>query len=182
MYYNINDFELLYLINEGNDKALEYLFFKYKHLIVKMARRNCLDSDKYEDLVQEGFMILHCCVRNYNTGLHVTFYTYFCLSFIRRINRLKNNCDYYNSNILLNLNENWTQYKPENKRYHNFIAKDIHEKFKDDEVSLNIYFECICYSLSLKGFSRKYQLDYRYVLKKHKIVVEYLKEIIVNYL
>ena len=182
MYYNINDYELLYLIGEGNDKALDYLFFKYKHLIFKMVKRNCTSSDRYDDLVQEGYMILNDCIRSYNPHMNVTFYCYFCISFIRRINRLKTNGDYYNSSILLHLNENWCQYKPENKAYHYYIAKDIREKYKDDEVSINIYFECICYNLSLKSFSDKYSLDYRYVLQKHKNIIKFLKEIIRNYL
>ena len=182
MYYNINDYELLYLIKEGNEKALEYIFFKYKHLIIKMANRNCKTSDKYEDLVQEGYMVLNDCIRNYNPGLNVSFYCYFCISFIRKINRLIINNDYYTSNVLLHLNENWCVYKPENKAYHYYVSKDIRDRFKDDEIALNIYFECICFNLSLKGFSDKYSIEYRVVCLKHRKIIKYLKEIIQNYL
>ena len=56
---NYNDYELLYLIREGSEFALNYLFKKYDVLIYKIATSFYPKGDKFEDLLQEGRMVLY---------------------------------------------------------------------------------------------------------------------------
>ena len=65
MYINCNDYELLYLINEGNEKALKLLFDKYDHLIRMLAKEYAPYGNRSADLAQEFRMILYKCIECY---------------------------------------------------------------------------------------------------------------------
>ena len=48
-----NDYEILYLIKEGNEVALSFIFKKYEPYIWKIASAYHRYNDKREDLVPE---------------------------------------------------------------------------------------------------------------------------------
>lgn len=79
MEYN-NDYELIYLIKEDNEEALNLMFNKYEPLIRKIASHYYLifKSIKidYEDLIQEGRIGLFEAIKNYKLKREVLFYTY----------------------------------------------------------------------------------------------------------
>ena len=59
MYYtNYNDYELLYLISEGSELALDLLYKKYYIYINKVVGKINVPKYTKEDLVQEGIKIL----------------------------------------------------------------------------------------------------------------------------
>ena len=71
-----NDFELISLIREGNQDALEIMFEKYKPLIYKTIYKFNLMYD-VDDMYQEGLMILHKSIKKFEEKFDKSFTRYF---------------------------------------------------------------------------------------------------------
>ena len=90
-YKDYNDYELVYLIKEGDELSYEILHTKYHPVIAKMAKFYYIYNQSigldYEDLYQEGICGLENALKDYdgNTSL---FYTYAVLCIRREIERL----------------------------------------------------------------------------------------------
>lgn len=74
MYYN--DYELIYLIREQSEEALELLIKQYNPLIGKIASCYRLKVAEYEDFFQEGLMGFVKSIYSYNEYSESTFYSY----------------------------------------------------------------------------------------------------------
>ena len=61
-FKNYNDYELIYYIKDGNEAALDFMIKKYEPLIKKLTTSFIRFSDKRDDLIQEGFLILMKCI------------------------------------------------------------------------------------------------------------------------
>ncbi len=96
-----NDFELIYLIKEESDIALDIMFEKYEPLIKKICSHYffCYQNIKidYDDLLQEGRIGLFKAIKGYDSSQNVLFYTFatICikraiLSFLNRNMNTKN--------------------------------------------------------------------------------------------
>ena len=87
-YRDLNDYEIMYMIEENND-AKELLFEKYKPIIINMANKHRLEAKKLgleiDDLVQEGYIGLNSAIKNYNPNNKSLFYTYALLSIKSKI-------------------------------------------------------------------------------------------------
>ena len=97
MIYNYNDYELLYLIREKSDEALEIMYRKYTPLI----RKRILDfriQVNHEDFFQEGLLALDIAIRRYIDLYDKTFNKYFDLILQRRFIQIlrKQEKHYYN--------------------------------------------------------------------------------------
>ena len=77
MFVNYNDYELLYLIQDGEEKALHVLLKKYDTLIYTVVREMYPYGDKAYDLMQEGRMTLYNCIYKYSKAKEISFYSYF---------------------------------------------------------------------------------------------------------
>ena len=80
-----NDYELLYLIYEGDEEALGIIFKKYDPLIKKKLYDFKIGNSLYDDFYQEGLIVLYLAVKTYNPLLNKTFTRYFELLLSRRI-------------------------------------------------------------------------------------------------
>ena len=80
-----NDFELLYLIYEGDEEALGIIFKKYDPLIKKKLYDFKIKNSLYDDFYQEGLIVLYVAVKTYNPSFNKTFTKYFELLLSRRI-------------------------------------------------------------------------------------------------
>ncbi len=79
-YSDMNDYELLYYINENNEEANNIIIKKYEPLINSMASR-MIKSCQYlglekSDLIQEGMIGLNHAIGYFNEQKDITFYTY----------------------------------------------------------------------------------------------------------
>lgn len=74
-----NDNELLYLIQEGNEEALEIMFRKYEPLIITKVKKFNIEEILIEDYLQEGRLMLHKAIKLYNLDSKKTFNKYFDL-------------------------------------------------------------------------------------------------------
>ena len=78
-----NDYELINLIREGNQDALEIMFEKYKPLIYKTIDKFNLMYD-VEDMYQEGLLMLYKSIRFYDFNNGKSFTRYFQLNLTRK--------------------------------------------------------------------------------------------------
>ena len=80
MYRDLNDYEIIYMINEQKDDIFNLLYEKYKPLINKYAGKFYNTFKKYgyeyEDLMQLGYITLYKASRLYNSYNSSMFYTY----------------------------------------------------------------------------------------------------------
>lgn len=72
-----NDFELLYLIAENNEHALEIMFEKYTNLIKKRIELFKIQSRLVDDFIQEGLLVLNKAINKYDENYKKTFTRYF---------------------------------------------------------------------------------------------------------
>ncbi|MDD4035945.1 MAG: sigma-70 family RNA polymerase sigma factor [Bacilli bacterium] len=88
-YKEYNDYELIYLIREGNEEANNILYKKYKPVIELKARkyyRSALNKGlDYNDLVQEGMIGLSEALRDFNNHKDVKLSTFASLCIERQI-------------------------------------------------------------------------------------------------
>jgi len=83
LYYKHNDYEILHEIREGNHEALGLMFEKYKHLIAKNIGQFQLGYE-YDDMMQEGYMILYKSITSFDMAERKTFTKYFELNLRRK--------------------------------------------------------------------------------------------------
>lgn len=111
-----NDFELIHLIREGNQDALEIMFEKYKPLIYKTIDKFNLMYD-VEDMYQEGLLKLYESIRVFDFNNGKTFTRYFQLNLqrryvsfvtqrVRRSEIMQKNIHYIYENSQANVNKN----------------------------------------------------------------------------
>jgi len=88
-YKEYNDYELIYLIREGNEDANDILYKKYKPVIELKAKkyyRSALNRGlDYNDLVQEGMIGLSEALRDFNNFKDVKLSTFASLCIERQI-------------------------------------------------------------------------------------------------
>lgn len=79
-YKDLNDYEVMYLVEENNEDAKEVLFCKYKPLILKMAYHYQKEAKtcglEIDDLVQEAYLGLYYAIQTYDANNDALFYTY----------------------------------------------------------------------------------------------------------
>jgi len=82
--YQYNDYELLYLIYENDDTALDIMFQKYTPLIKARIRGFRIKPWNYEDFLQEGLLVLNKAIQTFNPETKKTFNKYFDLILQRK--------------------------------------------------------------------------------------------------
>ena len=80
IYKDLNDYEVMYLVEENNEDAKELLFEKYKPIVLKIASQYKNEAIRYglemDDLIQEGYLGLYSAIQTYDVNNEVLFYTY----------------------------------------------------------------------------------------------------------
>lgn len=173
MYIKYNDNELIYLIEEGSNKALEVMFDKYEHLITSIVKESYPYGDKANDLIQEGRMVLFDCIRFFNCSYNISFYTYFYISLKRKLSREFNN-DYYKGYIPFHENIYSKQ--------ESYINKDLliiyGRLYKDDNLAIILLNEYFLGNNSLRNIAKKYGIDYMILFRKKNSIIRSMKKYI----
>ena len=165
-----NDYELLYLISEGSELALNLLYHKYYIYINKMVTKVNIPRYKREDLVQEGVGILFACIKNFNPEKYnKTFYSYFKCSLERRIYSVINKSTYYSNLVLSDV-----AVKDETNVHSDKIR--IYRSLLNDELDLEIFDKCLLEGLSLGAFAKMKGTTYKKIYYKAKCICERLKK------
>ena len=170
-YKNYNDYELIYLINEGSERALNIFFKKYEPYINKIASLYLLSSDThYEDLVQEGRILLFENIKSYNNNYKTSFFTYFTINYKRKIFRLLSS-DYYSLPVLkeeIIIHTNPSRIKTDLSGIKFFRSPD----------KIRLFDECLIGKLSLKDYSKKYKISYGKVYYLYQKMIEELRKML----
>lgn len=96
MKYHYNDNELLYLIREKEDSALEIIYQKYTPMIKKRIGDFKIKYKNQDDFFQEGLITLKKAIETYKDEYGKTFNKYFDLLIQRRfIQLLKKESKYF---------------------------------------------------------------------------------------
>ena len=83
LYQGWNDYELIYLINEGNEPALNLMYLKYENMIAYKAKSCGCRSIELDDYIQEGLILLTSAIKSFKPSLGKTFYRYFEIILLR---------------------------------------------------------------------------------------------------
>jgi RNA polymerase sporulation-specific sigma factor len=98
--FEYNDYELIDLIKEGNDEALEIMFKKYEPLIKSRIMKFKIKPAMFDDFYQEGLLALHKAVSSYRMSSPKTFNKFFDMVLQRRfISVLRSNKNYFNNTV-----------------------------------------------------------------------------------
>ena len=100
-YYVENDNELLYLIRNHDEEALELMFKKYENLILSRIQKYHFPKSQKEDYLQEGRIVLLKAIETYRSEFDKTFTRYFELLLTNRFNTLYRNNQKYQKHIVL---------------------------------------------------------------------------------
>lgn len=80
-----NDQELVELIRNGHDFALDYLMNKYKALVERKSNSYFLIGASKDDIIQEGMIGLFKAIRDYNPNREASFYSFADLCVTRQM-------------------------------------------------------------------------------------------------
>lgn len=75
-FRDYNDYEIIAMIQEGSEEALQLMATKYKLLIAKKVSKFNL-NDEYDDCLQEGLIVLHKSAMKFRESFGKTFTRYF---------------------------------------------------------------------------------------------------------
>lgn len=158
MEYRINDNELIYMIRDGDDFAIDRLFEKYKPLVTSIANSFYVFGKRlgieFSDLMQEGYIGLYNAYSSFNEYGNVKFYTY-ALTCIR--NHLNTYCRNMSVKKYYYLN-NSVSLDGLDPFIYNY--SDEYFYFNDEIIFVNIKnllsFKCsIVFELKINGFKLK---------------------------
>lgn len=174
MYLNYNDYELLYLISDGNYKAYDLIIEKYKVLIEVMSKRASINENKIDDFIQEGLLLLIDCIKRYNSSIGVSFYSYFLICLKRKLGLFLSSSYYVNNDKFDEDN-----YLCENNSYNDdsllkCISYDIKKEF--DDISILLFNECLIGNQSLTDFAKDNNISTNIIYKKYAILKKRIKE------
>lgn len=177
-YACYNDYELLYLVKEGSQRALDILYHKYTVFVCSRVRKYIINSDKRNDMIQEGLMVVDKCIKNYDPNSPISLFWYISLSISRKYSKLINE-DYYRSKIIFSDNE--IAYSSSDDMQHNKSFLLRAEYFFTDPIDILIYNENLLDGTPLLKLSEKYNISYYEMRKRRIIMLEELKKILTNY-
>lgn len=80
-----NDQELVELIRNGHDFALDFLMNKYKALVERKSNSYFLIGASKDDIIQEGMIGLFKAIRDYNPNREASFYSFADLCVTRQM-------------------------------------------------------------------------------------------------
>ena len=84
-----NDYELVYLAQEGNEEAINLIYQKYKPIIVKKSKNAILYATHHgidiNDIMQEGYIGLDEAIHNFFQDGDASFYTFAMICIDRKI-------------------------------------------------------------------------------------------------
>ena len=76
VYDELTDQELITLIRNNNEQAMEVLLKKYKNMVAGKTRRLFLQGGDQEDLIQEGMIGLYQAISSFDATQNVPFKNY----------------------------------------------------------------------------------------------------------
>ncbi len=174
----LNDYELLYLISESNEDALEILLTKYDNLIYSKLNKLNFPYPDMEDYLQESRMLLKEAIDKYDDSYGKTFAKFFELLLIRFLYRekgkiIKNSKLFYSETAVLNVvtvKENAEQY---------VCVEEIKDKIKEilNDSERKIYLLYFVKNYSIDSIAIKLGIKKKAIYNKIYNIKEKIKEL-----
>lgn len=165
-YKNVNDYELLYLIEDQDEGYQSMLFDKYDPVIKRIAQQyfhkyqNYLDD--YDDVYQEGAIGFHYAMNHFDSSKNVTFYTYVLLcveskikDYVRTLGRNKHLILKNAYSLSTEIGENIfleDVIATDDLAYQNFLGREVEHSFISFKNKLSAR-ESQIFELRFNGFS-----------------------------
>lgn len=169
MYNNINDYELLYLIGEKNENALNLMITKYQAVINNQIKVLSIPFVFNEEFLQEGFMVIFKAIFDFKEEYGKTFYGYFLMCLKHRFYRLIKELDLFSYSYIEAPEELGSIMSESVVHYNSF-------KFKNDLEKL-IYEEIFLSKCSPRFFAKKYNTNIKQVYNLIYKIKNMLKEL-----
>ncbi len=160
----IDDYELLYLINENSEEALTELYNKYCNLIYYKIGKYSKNSNNFDDFFNEAIVAFFEAIREYKDDRKFTTFLNLCID--RRLNNYKKTITRKKNiplNIAISLDE-------ENIEYSSVIDNNP-EKILMEEESYNLLRNTILKKLN-------YQEELVFKLREHNFSCREIANII----
>ncbi len=177
LFWNLNDYELLYLISEHNERAVDLMYKKYSMYIIKVINEMKVQFDTKDEYFQEGLIVLDTAIKKYDDKMDVPFFSYFNLILKRRLFYIHKEHYSYHKNVFFSEIINDIAQDTFSEQVESYAVKNI--TFKK-EIDNKIYEEIILGNRSIKSFSIKYDMNAKevynkvyYLKKKLKIIYKY---------
>ena len=176
--YLENDYELLYLIRNHNEEALEIMFKKYENLIYSKILKYHFPINAIDDYLQEGRMTLLKAIETYNEEYEKTFTRYFELLLQNRFNTLYKENKKYRSAVIFVEDERLDVNTKYNKQEIKDINFDIDNLSKFEKIIYKYYFEN---SFTISDIAEKMEVTHKQVYNsiqriKKKLQKELIKK------
>lgn len=160
-YRDINDYEIIYMVRENDDRAREMVFKKYLPIINKIAGKYISYARnfgvEFDDLVQEGYIALNNAIDKYDQNAPSLFYSYASLCIGRSIQTYCRNIS-NNKNKILNFSvreESIINIKDDSLNPQEIVFEILlEEKFIYFKNLFDLRHSCI-FELRYNGFSYK---------------------------
>ncbi len=156
LFQGLNDYEIIYLIKDGNELAYEIMFKKYECFIYKKIRDYGISNLYVDEYLQEGLITLNKAIFKFDDSFNKSFMRFFELLLERHfINMLKRNKITYeelNEN-LFEANDNVLE---ETVVY--YQSKMNFSKFKS-KIEQIVYKEYYLENWSIEHISEKYGIE-----------------------
>lgn len=181
-YINSNDNELIYLIRNGSEEALNYMIRKYQNYIISNIKRYKLKN--YDDAFQEGLVALLNAINKYNESYNKTFNKYFEIILNNRLLDMSRKENRERKYYLVDTVEIDNKYLLNEETLK--LDDKISEKYKDEirnslcKKELIIFDDYFLHNYSIDDISKAHNLDkkniyytiYRISKKIKKIVIK----------
>lgn len=193
MIIKYNDNELLYLISEKDEVALEIMMNKYEPLIKSMLVRYKIKSKNFEDFYQECLMTLYNCVNKYSEDRKISFNSYLEMSLNYCIqNILKKEKSYFYDVVLMEMQdldyilpvkeEETIEYSFEKlSQYEKKVLKYLSEGYTIPNISLQLNKESRSIYNTISRIKNKSKIGIK-LSKKDTILSDFEKRVYDKYL
>jgi len=150
----ISDYELIYLIKDNNETALNLLYKRYYYVIIKVIKEYNVQPKHWDDYIQEGYISLGKCLKKYDDRIECNFNTFFKLVLKRDFIKLYKKYNFYT----IDLDTQYIEIKDNNIEYNAYL-NDVYKKglelINDVELRL-IYISTYKEGLTPREISQKY--------------------------
>lgn len=176
-YDELSDNEIIKLIRDDNDDAMEYMLKKYSGVVKKEIRTVYLIGAEMDDLAQEGMIGLFKAIRDYDQEKGASFHTFATLCVRRQINTaisasnrkkhtpLNNSIPIYYENddeeynMLNDFEARNAEFNPENliliKEQHDMMLEEIKNALsKMEKMVFDMYLEGLSYADIAKSLGK----------------------------
>ena len=173
--YSLNDYELIYLIRDYNEIALELLFAKYKGWIFKKINEFKIFGMERDDFFVEAQMCLYEAIKRYKEEFNVCFFNFYNVIVTRKFIKLSKELITYNI-----YTDNPDIYiKEDDFKYYRSDYYELGYNLLITDVDKLIYKELYKIGRTPKEISTLYNID----IKKIYNIIQKIKKVLqsINY-